>query len=156
MSEFFFFFYMNNASQVSGAYRNWFVLRNFLSYYILQAGGLTLLAPCCYIDYVNSTRMMLHCSILAHVHLHVHTTSCSSTWPNQLAGQETRSFAYHLSCETCEGKKPETESAISVATTGAISSCESSSLANCRPLHVSAHCHMCSVQSAPRSKYSCL
>ena len=91
--------------------------------------------------YVNSTR----CTVAfwrMRIYYNVHPVRARSIrWP------ETCLFASHLSCETCEGKKPETESAISVAMTRAMSSHELSCLASCSPLHVSAHCCLCSVQS---------
>ena len=64
---------------------------------------------------------MLYCSIVVHVHLLHPVQACGL-----IAGQ----FAHHPSCEICEGKKPKTESTISVTMTWILYSRESSCLAN--------------------------
>ena len=56
---------------------------------------------------------------------------------NQLAKKLISSLAIS---PASEGKTAETESTTSVTMTVTIFSCESSCLANCRPLHVSVHC----------------
>ena len=59
--------------------------------------------------------------------------------------QETRWLPHRLFHKACEGKKPNSESITSVMITGTISSHESSTLAICGPLNVSAHCWLVSV-----------
>ena len=63
--------------------------------------------------YVNSTRMMLHLSIVAHVHLPHPVRACDLI--SKLAKKLVSSLAISLARR--EGKKPETESTISVTTT---------------------------------------
>ena len=68
-----------------------------------------------------------------HVHLLHPIQACDLV--NQLTKKLVSSL--FISLAKREGKKPETESAISVAMSQAIPSRESSCLANCRPPHVS-------------------
>ena len=56
-------------------------------------------------------------------------------------------YSPSLSRKTYEGKKRNIESITSVTMTRAISSHESSCLANCRPLHVSVYCRLIFVRS---------
>ena len=67
-------------------------------------------------------------------------TSCFEHIAKAINCQETHYLARQLSRKTCEGKGKPSESTASVTITRTISSHESSSLANCSPLHVSVHC----------------
>ena len=81
----------------------------------------------------NSICMLLHYSILVHAHLLNPVRICGLI--NQVAKKLVSSLA-SLSSETCEGKKPKTESTTSVIMTQKISSRESSCLSNTRPLYM--------------------
>ena len=74
-------------------------------------------------------------------------TSCFEHIAKAINCQETRYVARQLSRKTCEGKGKPSESTTSVTITRTISSHESSSLANCSPLHVNVHCRVVFVQS---------
>ena len=105
------------------------------------------------IDYVNSMCKILESNIVVHVHvhlLHVHPVgACGLT--NQQAKKLISSLSVSESHKTCQGKKRNTESTTSMTMTRAVSSPESSCLANCRMLHVSVHCCLIFFTVHPRS-----